>query len=136
METNTIIFLFTITHDIEEDMEIDKPCTNPTKTTLVVMECCLMKNQRHHQFQQFCLLSSVGVSGILDSYYQMVGNCISLANIPIGFETTSVSLKAKVKSYQKIQFFSSSSIIDCNNSKRRERYLELHPSSPLYHLLQ
>jgi hypothetical protein len=44
-------------------MEIHEPCINPIETTLVVMECCLMKNQHHHQSYQFCLLSSVGVGG-------------------------------------------------------------------------
>ncbi len=28
MDANKITFLFTVTHDIEKDMEIDKPCTN------------------------------------------------------------------------------------------------------------
>jgi hypothetical protein len=39
MEANTTIFLFIVTHDIEKDMEIDEPCIDPTKKTLVVMEC-------------------------------------------------------------------------------------------------
>jgi hypothetical protein len=33
MEANTTIFLFIVTHDIEENMETDEPSTNPTKTT-------------------------------------------------------------------------------------------------------
>jgi hypothetical protein len=29
MEANTTASFFTITHDIQEDMDIDEPCTNP-----------------------------------------------------------------------------------------------------------
>jgi hypothetical protein len=32
MEANTTTFLLMVTHNIEEDMEIDEPCTNPIKT--------------------------------------------------------------------------------------------------------
>ncbi len=40
-ETNTIIFLFLTTFDNEEDMEINEAYTNPTVTTIIVMEGCL-----------------------------------------------------------------------------------------------
>ncbi len=33
----TIAPLFTITHDIEKDIEIDEPCIDPIETTLVGM---------------------------------------------------------------------------------------------------
>jgi len=41
MEADTIASLFTITHDIPKDMDIDEPCTNPAKITSVIMECCI-----------------------------------------------------------------------------------------------
>jgi len=41
MEAFTIISLFPTTIDIEKDMEIDEADTNPTVTTLIVMEGCL-----------------------------------------------------------------------------------------------
>jgi len=41
MEANTTASFFIVTHDIEKDMEIDKPCFDSTKMTLVVMECYL-----------------------------------------------------------------------------------------------
>jgi len=93
-------------------MKIDEPCTNLTKKTLVVMECCVMKNHHHHQF---FLLSSVGVGGL---------------------RLQALARKPKSKVIKKLQFCSSFSIIDYSNSRRRSKYLELHPSSPLYHLLQ
>jgi hypothetical protein len=40
-KANTIIYLFPTTFDIEKGMEIDEACTNPTMTTLIVMEGCL-----------------------------------------------------------------------------------------------
>ncbi len=37
MEANTIASFFTLTYDIEKNMEIDELCTDPTETTLVGM---------------------------------------------------------------------------------------------------
>jgi hypothetical protein len=37
MEDNIIASFFTVTHDIEKDMEIDEPCIDPIETTLVGM---------------------------------------------------------------------------------------------------
>jgi len=39
-KASTIISLFLTTFNIEEDMEIDEVYTNPTVTTLIVMEGC------------------------------------------------------------------------------------------------
>jgi hypothetical protein len=47
MEADTIASLFTITHDIPEDMDIDEPCTNPTEITSVIVECCINEKARY-----------------------------------------------------------------------------------------
>ncbi len=57
-------FSFTITHDIEEDMEIDKPCFDPIETTLIVMECCLHEKSTPPSIPIIMPSSSVGVGGL------------------------------------------------------------------------
>ncbi len=63
MEANTTTSFFTVTHDIEEDMEIDKPCFDPIETTLVVMECCLHEKSTPPSIP-IILPSSAGVGGL------------------------------------------------------------------------
>ncbi len=64
MEANTTISLFIITHDIEKNMEIDKSCTDPLKTTLVVMECCLNEKSTPPSIPTILLSSNVGVGDL------------------------------------------------------------------------
>jgi hypothetical protein len=47
MEVNTTNFLFTTTLNIEENMEINETCIDPTMTTLTVMEGCLNEKSTH-----------------------------------------------------------------------------------------
>jgi hypothetical protein len=56
MYANTIASLFIVTHDIEEDMEINEPCTNPIETTLIVMGCCLNEKSTPPSIPTICLL--------------------------------------------------------------------------------
>ncbi len=64
MYANTIASFFIITHDIEEDMEIDELCTNPMETTLIVMGCCLNEKSAPPSIPTILLSPSVGVIGL------------------------------------------------------------------------
>jgi hypothetical protein len=64
MYANTTTFLFIITHEIEEDMEIDEPCTDPIETTLIVMGCCLNEKSTPPSIPTILPSSSVGVVGL------------------------------------------------------------------------
>jgi len=59
-----LLFFITVTHDIEEDMEIDEPCFDPTKTTIVVMECCLHEKSTPPSIPIILPFSSAGVGGL------------------------------------------------------------------------
>jgi hypothetical protein len=45
-------------------MDIDESYTNPTKTTLLVMECCLNEKSTPISIPTFLPFSSVGVGGL------------------------------------------------------------------------
>ncbi len=64
MEANTTNSLFVITHDIEENMEIDKSCTNPPETTLFVMECFLNEKSTPPSIPTILVFSNAGVGGL------------------------------------------------------------------------
>jgi hypothetical protein len=64
MEANTIASFFTITHDIQEDMDIDEPCTNLIEITLVVMECCLNEKSTPPSIPTILPSSSACVGGL------------------------------------------------------------------------
>jgi hypothetical protein len=64
MYVNTIASYFTITHDIEKDMEIDELCTHPIETTLVVMGCCLNEKSTPPSIPTILPSSSVTIIGL------------------------------------------------------------------------
>jgi hypothetical protein len=64
MEANIIISLFTTMFNIEENMDIDEPYTNPTKITSLVMECYLNEEFTLTSIPTFLPSSSVRVGGL------------------------------------------------------------------------
>jgi len=64
MEANTTASFFTVTHDIEKDMEIDEPCFDSTKMTLVVMECYLHEKSTPPSIPIILPSSNAGVGGL------------------------------------------------------------------------
>ncbi len=62
-EANTTS-LFIITHDIEENMEIDESCTDQLETTLVVTECFLNEKSTPPSIPTILPSSNVGVRGL------------------------------------------------------------------------
>ncbi len=63
MEANKVSLKFTTTFDLEEDMEIYEACTNPTYTTLIIMESCVNEKSTTTSIPTI-LLSSERVGGL------------------------------------------------------------------------
>jgi hypothetical protein len=64
MEANTTASFFTVTHDIEINMEIDEPCFDSIEMTLVVMECYLHEKTTPPSIPIILPSLSVGVDGL------------------------------------------------------------------------